>query len=309
MSKPKSVSRLLFVLATLLALMGLVAALAAQSAPPPTQTPAQLPEPDVSGPIEDVQLFYSVPPPADAQPAGVNATTIRFAHLAPFAPSINGTRVTVKLDGANVITNFGYGDKTAYQSVTTGTHQIQVLQGTTPIIDANVNLAAGAFSIIIVGDNNLVPRALWVVDDNEPPPAAGTATLRVAHAAVLGSTIDATRVDVCRQDGQPMNWASALGLRYVRVTDYRRNLTPMTYDLKITRHVSDDQPCAGEIVIDLPPIMLGPQVTTIYLVGDGTNRPLGYFLFDTSQQPPTPTPSPTPPPPGAFKSFIPSIRK
>lgn len=308
MSKPKSVSRLLFVLATLLALMGLVAALAAQSDTPTPQPPARLPEPDVSGPIEDGQLFYTVPP-ADAQPAGVNATTIRFAHLAPFAPSINATRVTVKVDGVNVATDFGYGDYTAYQSVTTGTHQIQVVHGSTPIIDQSVPLGSGAFSIIIVGDNNLVNRALWVVDDNEPPPAAGTATLRVAHAAVLGSTIDATRVDVCRQDGQPMNWVSALGLRYLRTTDYRRNLTPMTYDLKITRHVSDDAPCTGQTVIDLPPLFLGEKVTTIYLTGDGTNRPLGYFIFDASQPPPTPTPSPTPAPPGAHKDYIPIIRK
>lgn len=216
---------------------------------------------------------------AQGDPAAPTAVRVRVAHLAPFAGS-DSANVTVELGGAVVANNLAFGDRTGYQAVAGGAadYEVFVLRDGGIVHSETVTLPDGDTSLIVVGDETQVPLDLFVVNDTLEDPGAGLAGLRILHAAAVGATIDATRVDVCSQTGELFN-ATANGLRYLRSTSYRL-LPAGDYDLKITRTVPETA-CAGAVIIDPPPLTLAEgDKTSLYLVGDGTNQPLTVFTFE-----------------------------
>lgn len=213
-------------------------------------------------------------------PSSVDATRVRIAHLAPFVAGGENSTVTIELNNTPLSAGLGYGDREDYSSLVSGpgNYQINVSFAGGTIISKTVTLDDGDYSLAIIGDMNLVPADLLTLPDNADPPAAGRTILRVAHTAPIAATADETRVDVCTQDGIPFD-NSANNLRYKQASSYK-SIPAATYDLKITRAV-EDAPCTGQIVIDPPEIAL-PEgaITTLYLVGDGTNRPKAVFSFE-----------------------------
>lgn len=207
------------------------------------------------------------------------AVRLRVAHLAPFAASGEDATLSVEINGTPLPTDLDYGDHLDYQSLAAGPgdYQIQVSLDGGVIISKTVTLADGDNSLAIIGDMNNTPADVWALSDTVAPPGAGRTVLRVAHAAPIGATIDETRVDVCTQDGVPFD-NSANNLRYRQASSFK-SIPAATYDLKITRAV-ESAPCSGDIVIDPPEIELANgAITTLYLIGDGTNRPMAVFTF------------------------------
>ncbi len=206
------------------------------------------------------------------------AVRVRVAHLAPFAGS-SAAKLTVTLDGAPLAANLVYGDRTDYQplAVEPGEHTIVVARDGAPVLSAPVTLIEGDQSILIIGDENKVPLAVWPLDDTGPDPSPGAGQLRVAHAAALGATIAETEIDVCSQTGGLFD-NSAAGLRYRRTSFYHQ-LPPAAYNLKITRYAANT-PCGGPTLFSLAPVSLpeGARLTLI-LVGDGNHQPYGGFTF------------------------------
>lgn len=215
---------------------------------------------------------------AQAEPAAPAAVRVRVAHLAPFAGSDSAT-IAVHIDGAAVGGTMAYGSHTDYVAIAggAGDHLIEVLRDGEVVISETYTLADGDTSVVVVGDDNVVPLDLLVLAENVDEPGVGHAGLRITHAAVLGATIDDTKVDVCSQTGELFN-GSAAGLRYLRTTSNR--LLPIgDYDLKITRTDAAGD-CAGPIAIDPPVLTLAEGTkTNLFLVGDGHNRALAVFTF------------------------------
>lgn len=215
---------------------------------------------------------------AQAEPTAPLAVRVRVAHLAPFDGS-NAASIAVHVDGAAVGGTMAYGGHSDYVSLPTGEgdHLIEVLRDGAVVLSQTSAFVDGDTSVIVIGDEAQVPLGVLVLSENLGEPGVGRAGLRITHIAAIGTTIDATKVDVCSQTGEVFN-GSATGLRYTRTTSYR--LLPIgDYDLKITR-TNAGGACAGPVVIDPPVITLTEGTrTTLYLVGDGTNQTLAVFTF------------------------------
>jgi hypothetical protein len=237
---------------------------------------------------------------AQDAPAAPAAIRLRVAHLAPF-PGSGTADVSITVNGAVVAANLAFGGRTDYQAIPgdAGAATVEVRRDGTAIHTQAVTLIDGDQSLVFIGDTNLVPLAVWVIDDTRATPPPGQGELRLAHAAAIGATIPETLVDVCSQDGQPFQPGSN-GLRYFRTTAYRQ-LPAAEYDLKITRRTSDTA-CAGSLLLDLPPWPL-PEgtATTLYLVGDGVNQALNGFTFADGLL------MDEPPPPVESRAYIPAL--
>lgn len=216
--------------------------------------------------------------PAVAAPDLPTAIRVRVAHLAPY-PGSSAPDVTVTVGGVVVATELGYSDRTEYQTLALapGDHAVEVLRSGSPVATETVSLIDGDQSLIFIGVEPL-PLTIWHVDDNsDTTPPADRGDLRFGHVAAIGLTADATKVDICSQDGVSFQ-QGADPLRYARLTTYKQ-LKAMEYSLKMTRD-NDGDACSGEIVIDPPPwVLLGGVATTFYLVGDAVNQDLAGFTF------------------------------
>ena len=211
--------------------------------------------------------------PADIMPMAPNQTNPRLAvaHLAPFAPD-PGTAVTVTLDSAPVLTNVEFADSTGYITVTTGTHLVEIWPAgsASPAITGSVTFTEDTdYSAIAIGDGSNQPLDLLLLEDDNTPPAAGNAHVRIGHLAPFASAITDTVADVRLQDGTVLLDDVPFGA----VAPY----TPLpagTYDLKITN--AD----GSATLIDLYPVTLAEgDILSIFAVGDGANQPVGAFVW------------------------------
>lgn len=223
-------------------------------------------------------IIFTAAASAQARPAAPVAVRVRVAHLAPFTGSDSAT-IAITIDGAAAGGTMAYGGHSDYIGLAGGEGErlIEVLRDGAVIISETRTLTDGDHSVVVIGNDNLVPLSLLVLDENVETPSPGRAGLRITHVAVIGATIDETRVDVCSQEGVPFS-SNGASLRYPRTTG-NRLLLAGDYDLKITR-TNDAGDCAGTVLIDPPSITLAEGTkTNLFLVGDGVNRTLAVFTF------------------------------
>jgi hypothetical protein len=189
------------------------------------------------------------------QPESPTATArLQVAHLAPFAAS---APVTIKLNGVTALTNFDYGDSTAYIDLPEGT----------------VDLTGGSdYTAIAIGDGVNQPLSLKALLDNNTAPAAGNFKLRLGHLAPFANTLAGTTADVRLDDGTVILNDVVFG----DVAGYLE-LAAGTYDLKITT------PDGGTTLIDLAPVSFtAGQIVSTFAVGEGSNQPLGGYALPSN---------------------------
>jgi hypothetical protein len=204
------------------------------------------------------------------------AANLQVAHLAPFAPD-PGTAVTITINSSHAITipNVEFGDSTGYLPLEAGVdHEIQVLLGGTPVPDlaATVNLThAMDFSAIAIGGANSWDLDMLLLEDNNAPPAAGKAHLRVGHLAPFAPGTTATLADVRLQNGDIVDGLD--DVPFGVVADYLP-LDAGTYDLKITN-------ADGSVtLIDPMPVdLMEGDIVSVFAVGDITNQPVSAFAW------------------------------
>jgi hypothetical protein len=195
---------------------------------------------------------------------------VRVAHFASFANTEEGTSVTVRVNGEQALTGFQFGDITGALELEPGTYSIEVLPtgSDTVAISGMVELEPEtSYTLAAIGNGTLQPLELFaLVDDTRP--ANNRAKLRVAHLAPFASDLEATRVDVCTQEGMVVPGLE--GVPYKGYTDPYLRLDPGQYDLKITAAGTG---CATTL-IDLDPVTLNAgDIASAFAVGDGTNFP------------------------------------
>jgi hypothetical protein len=126
---------------------------------------------------------------------------ISVAHFAPFADTIAGTSVTVKLDGSDVLTDFVFPTVSPYLSVPLGEYLVEVVPtgASDPAITGTAVVSAFTdFTFAAIGDEVNQPLDLMrYEDDNVTPPDTGKARVRIAHLASVSDDLAQTQVDVC----------------------------------------------------------------------------------------------------------------
>lgn len=200
---------------------------------------------------------------------------VQVGHVAPFADTLAGTSVTVRINGAAAIENFRFGDVTpGYVNLgPPGTYRIDIVPtGTqTVAITATVELGLGEYTVLAIGNGAQQPLALLAVPDENSVPPAGEAKLRVIHAAPFGATAAATSVAVRTDEGALVGGLNPVPYR--AVSPFLR-VPAGSVDVKVT---STD---GNTNLIDLAPVALASgSITTVVAVGDGVRQPLGFVAL------------------------------
>ncbi|MCE3003801.1 MAG: DUF4397 domain-containing protein [Xanthomonadaceae bacterium] len=198
---------------------------------------------------------------------------VQVGHFASFAATPEGTSVTVRVNGANAIQNFRFGDVTnGYVDLgPAGNYLIEIVPtGTSTVaISANLtNLAAGNYTVLAIGNGTLQPLALLPLTDDITPPPAGQVKLRVVHAAPFGNSAAATAVSIRTDGGDVVGGLSSVPFRGASPF---LTLPAASYDLKVAT------PDGTRNLIDLAPVNLAAgTIITVAAVGDGGNQALGF---------------------------------
>ncbi len=193
------------------------------------------------------------------------------AHLAPFAAD---AAVTVRVNGADALTNINYGDSTGYLEFEAGTYDIDIVPNgaTDPAISGSVTLEPGVdYTAIAVGDGANQPLDLIALEDDNSAPPAGSAKLRIGHLAPFADTLAGTTADIRLQDGTVVLDDVQFG---TIDTDYSVVLPAGTYDLKVTT------PDGIATLIDPEPVALNDgDILSVFATGEGSNQDLGIFAI------------------------------
>ncbi|MBI1294146.1 DUF4397 domain-containing protein [bacterium] len=205
-----------------------------------------------------------VPADADAGP------TVTVAHFAPFAADAAGTSVTVRINGTDVITNFTYPQVVRNAALSAGPTLVEILPtGTeTVAISATLTLSDDVdYTVYAIGDVTNQPLELFAQVDDNTPPTAGAAKLRLTHLAPFAATLEGTEVDICTQAGTVV--AALVDVPFKATSGYLE-LPAGDYDLKIAAAGTN----CGTTLIDVPSVRLLPNsITEVAAIGDGTNFP------------------------------------
>jgi hypothetical protein len=149
---------------------------------------------------------------------------VRVLHASPDAPAVD-----VYLDDAKVdaLTNVPFGAISSYLDVPAGNHNVKVYatgDTTSPVIDANVSLAAGGMYTVAATNAVASIEAQVIVD--KPKASCDAAAVRVVHLSA-----DAPAVDVAPAGTDPAD-APVKGLEYPDATGYL-SLPAGSYDLEV----------------------------------------------------------------------------
>ncbi|HRQ39622.1 MAG TPA: DUF4397 domain-containing protein [Chloroflexota bacterium] len=186
---------------------------------------------------------------------------VNVGHFAPFAAGLENTSVTVRVNGADAITDFVFGQLVEGVALDAGDYLIEIIPtGTvTPAITGTFSLMAGMdYTLSAIGDGVNQPLELDALVDDNSAPAAGSARVRVVHYAPFASS--GTEVDICTEDGT----AVLSTVPYKAFTDPYLELPAGLYDLKVTAAGSS----CGDLLFDIPLIRVpAGAIATIFAVG------------------------------------------
>ncbi len=210
--------------------------------------------------FENTQAQINSPSAVAADP------TIHVGHFAPFADTEVGTSVTVRVNGADAITDFTFGETTT-TTLPAGTYLIEILPtGTSTVaLSGNVTVESDKeYTLAAIGDGTNQSLELFpLVDDTTP--AVGAAKLRVAHLAPFAS--GEAKVDICTDEGSVV----IPDFKYKDFTDPYLELPPGDYDLLIAL---PDSNCAS-VALDLPSITLAAgDIVDVFAIGGANGWPL-----------------------------------
>jgi hypothetical protein len=197
---------------------------------------------------------------------------LQVVHLAPFAEDAS---VTITLNGADALTDFNYGDSTAYIPLPAGQYDVEVIPSgaTEAAIEATVELMADTYyTALAVGDGDNQELTLILLEDDLTAPAEGTFHLRLGHLAPFAA--GAATADIRLQDGTPV----LLDVEFGDVTDFIP-LDAGEYDLKITT------PGGETTLIDsLPVSFTEGMIISAFATGEGVNHDLGVFALPAGEE-------------------------
>ncbi len=213
--------------------------------------------------------------------SSVMATQVNVNHLAPFADSLEGTSVSVNVNGGEVLTGVQFLQSSGYlelagPGVAPGETTLEVFAppgADTAAISATIDLAADTFySVTAIGDGNNQPLALLPLVDTQDTPSDGNLFIRIIHAAPFAADINDTAASIRLDDGTVVNNLSSV--LYGQDSGFFE-IPAGNYDLNVSN-------ADGSVrLIDIAPLDLPAGATVnVFAAGDGVNRPLAaYAVF------------------------------
>ncbi|MEZ4833020.1 MAG: DUF4397 domain-containing protein [Caldilineaceae bacterium] len=221
------------------------------------------------GTNQGLELFAQVDD--NSTPAAGNAK-LRITHLAPFANTLDGTRVDICTEAGDVVaglTNVPYKASSGYLELPAGDYDLKVTAagsncGTTLIDVPSVRLADGSITeVAAIGDGvNATPTVAATTDLTLTP---APATVTVAHFAPFASQAISTSVTV-RIDGSDV----ITGFTYPNVV--KNAVVPSG------ERLIEILPTGSSTVAISATVTLSPSVDyTVSAIGDGTNQGLELF--------------------------------
>ncbi len=228
---------------------------------------------------------------ATALLSGLALTTTAWAqvrvsvgHFAPFANTVAGTSVDIRVNGTTALRGVRFGEFTGYLNLgAAGRYSIEVIPSgsTQAAISAAFDLANGDFSLYAVGDGSNQPLALLPLTDDNTPPANGRVKLRVVHAAPFASGLPATAVSI--RDDQNRVVAGLGNVQFRQASPYFQ-IDAGRVDLKVAT------PDGSTTLIDPRPATLAAGgILTLVAIG-GSNLPLGVTAVAEAAAPRNPLP-------------------
>lgn len=206
------------------------------------------------------------------------AARVAVAHFAPFADTLEGTAVDVRVNGETALQDVRFKDFTDYLEFDAGTYTIDVVPvgATDPAITGEFTLEDDIdYSLFAVGNGSTQPLELWALADTVTAPMAGNLNIRIVHAAPFAADLAATEVSIRTDGGDLVNGLT--GVPY-GVDSGFFEIPAGTYDLK----VASNDGSVNYIDIDAVDLPEGANVT-VYAVGDGANQPLGAIAFPVGE--------------------------
>jgi hypothetical protein len=202
-------------------------------------------------------------------------------HFAPFADSLSGTSVSIRVNGATALENVVFGQFTEYLSLgDAGMYTLEVVPtgSTEAAISAEVMLPDGDYTVLAAGDGVNQPLSLLALSDE--PTAGDQVNLRVVHAAPFAATAEATSVSIRDQNNEVVG-----GLASVPFGANSGFLVvpPGRYDLKVA------SPDGTTDFIDARPVDLpAGAVVTVVATGGANGFPLGLTAIADGAAPSNP---------------------
>lgn len=205
---------------------------------------------------------------------------VQIVHAAPFADSLEGTSVTVSVNGDAVLNDFLFKDFTDYLELPAGTYDLAVTPtgATEPAITAEAVLEDGTdYTVLAIGDGVNQPLALWPLVDSSLEPGEGNLNLRVVHAAPFASELADTEVSIRTAGGTVV--AGLEQVPYFAESGFF-TIPADNYDLKVAS-VDGQVNFIDPLPVDLP---AGAKITVV-AIGDGVNQPLGILALPVGELP------------------------
>lgn len=203
--------------------------------------------------------------------------TVAIAHFAPFTDARADTSVTVRVDGADVLTDFTFAERISGISLPTGTHTIELVgvDSDTPILATTATVEADKdYTIAAIGGANGWPISLYVVE-NDNRSVASVGRVRFTHFAPFDSAVAATQIDICTEAGTPVTGLTNIG--YQDTSGYLE-LTPGIYKLNVAVAGTN----CSTVVQALPEFsLISGQFADIFAIGLPTNAELPLQLSQT----------------------------
>ncbi len=199
---------------------------------------------------------------------------VLVVHAAPFADSLEGTSVTVSVNGDPVLQEFEFGEFTEYLDLPAGDYDLAVTPtgADDPAIETSVSLESGSdYTVLAVGNGQTQPLELWALLDDAEAPADGDLNIRVVHAAPFAEDLEATEVSIRTAGGDVVN--DLTGVPY-QVQSGFFAVPAGEYDLKVAS--SDGQ---TNLIDPLPATLPAGADVTLVAIGDGINQPLGILAI------------------------------
>ena len=209
------------------------------------------------------------------------ATQVNVNHLAPFADTLEGTAVSIDVNGTEVLNGVQYQQSSGYLELAPagtapGETSLAVFAppgADTAAITATVDLAADTFySVTAIGDGANQPLTLLPLVDDQTLPAAGNIKIRVIHAAPFAADLSATAASVRLDDETVVNgldnvlFGQDSGFFEIPAGEYDLNVSTADGSVRL---------------IDIAPLTLEEgTIVNVFAVGDGVNQPVGaYAVF------------------------------
>lgn len=199
------------------------------------------------------------------------AVRMQFGHFAPLSRTLDGTTITMRVNGVDRAT-FRYGEQRGYVDLGgTGVYQVELVRNGVVFAAGSAQLNDGQlYSAIALGNNVTQPVGFLLTQDLMQG-SANQAVVRVINVAAFSANQSQLDVAVRRTNGQV--FAGMSQVPYATPSNPVA-ITPETAALRVT-NPAGTQVLSGDFSVAFP----ANSITTLIVAGDNANQPVALYTM------------------------------